>query len=135
MLLDCDIRHREQQQGGITKEMQRSSTGLLCNVTTFGVTIIIEWDEGKNRANIRKHGFDFADAEEMFRGVLVVNADTRTDYCESRWTGLGIAGGRVAHVVFAEDNVETIRIISLRKATSRERKEFEKAIENRLEAH
>jgi len=25
-----------------------------------------EWSEAKNRANIRKHGFDFADAEEMF---------------------------------------------------------------------
>jgi hypothetical protein len=94
-----------------------------------------EWDEAKNRANLRKHGFDFADAEEMFRGMLVVDADTRKDYGESRWTGLGIVGGRVAHVVFAEGDLETIRIISLRKATSRERKEFEKAIEDRLEAN
>ena len=82
-----------------------------------------------------KHGFDFADAEEMFRGVLVVDPDTRTDYGEHRWTGLGVVGGRVAHVVFAEGDLKTIRIISLRKATSRERKEFEKAIEDRLEAH
>jgi uncharacterized DUF497 family protein len=29
-----------------------------------------EWDENKNRQNIKKHGFDFADAEEMFRGIL-----------------------------------------------------------------
>jgi uncharacterized DUF497 family protein len=92
-----------------------------------------EWDEAKNRTNLRKHGFDFADAEEMFRGMLAVDADTRKDYGESRWTGLGIVGGRVAHVVFAEGDLETIRIISLRKATSRERKEFEKAIEDRLE--
>jgi uncharacterized protein len=97
--------------------------------------MIVEWDEAKNRVNIRKHGFDFADVDEMFRGVLVVDADTRTDYGESRWTGLGIVGGRVAHVVFAEEDAETIRIISLRKATSRERKQFEKAIEDRLEAH
>jgi uncharacterized DUF497 family protein len=92
-----------------------------------------EWDEANNRTNLRKHGFDFADAEEMFRGMLAVGADTRKDYGESRWTGLGIVGGRVAHVVFAEGDLETIRIISLRKATSRERKEFEKAIEDRLE--
>jgi uncharacterized DUF497 family protein len=71
----------------------------------------------------------------MFRGVLVVDADTRKHYGENRWTGLGVVGGRVAHVVFAEGEVETIRIISLRKATSRERKEFEKAVEDRLEAH
>jgi uncharacterized DUF497 family protein len=92
-----------------------------------------EWDEAKNRTNLRKHGFDFADAEEIFRGVLVVDADTREEYSERRWTGLGVVGGRVAHVVFAEVNLETIRIISLRKATTRERKEFEKAIADRLE--
>src|ERR1700676_1082522 len=38
-------------------------------VATFGVTMIFEWDDAKNRANIRKHGFDFADAEEIFRGL------------------------------------------------------------------
>ena len=104
------------------------------NVATFDVTMILEWDQAKNRANIRKHGYDFADAEEMFRGVSIVDADTRIDYGESRWTGLGIVGGRVAHVVFVQDDLETIRIISPRKATSRERKEFEKAIQDRLEA-
>jgi len=31
-----------------------------------------EWDEGKNLVNIRKHGLDLADAEEIFRGVLVL---------------------------------------------------------------
>lgn len=36
-----------------------------------------EWDEAKNPANVKKHGFDLADAEEMFRGVLVVDPDTR----------------------------------------------------------
>jgi uncharacterized DUF497 family protein len=93
-----------------------------------------EWNEAKNRANIRKHGFDFVEVQEMFRGVVVVDADIRNDYGENRWVGLGIVRGRVAHVVFAERDLETIRIISLRKATARERKEFEKAIEDRLEA-
>ena len=36
-----------------------------------------EWDEAKSRANVRKHGFDLADAEEMSRGVMVVDPDTR----------------------------------------------------------
>jgi len=93
-----------------------------------------EWDEAKNHANMRKHAFDFADAEEMFRGVLVVEADTREDYGERRWIGLGVVRGRLAHLVFAERDLEIIRIISLRKATSREQKEYEKAIQDRLEA-
>jgi len=97
--------------------------------------MIFEWDEKKNRTNIRKHGLDFTDAAEMFRGVLIVEPDTREDYGEKRWIGLGIVRGRIAHVVFAERDLETIRIISLRKASSREKKEYEKTIQDRLEAN
>lgn len=78
--------------------------------------------------------FDFVDAEEMFRGALVVDPDTRKDYGETRWIGIGTIRGRTAVVVFAERGPETIRIISLRKATRRERKQYEKAIQNELEA-
>jgi uncharacterized DUF497 family protein len=95
----------------------------------------LEWDEAKNRANIRKHGFDFADAEGMFRGLLLVSPDTREDYGENRWAGLGFVGGRLAQVVFTETGVDTARIISLRKATKREHKEYEEAIQNGLEAN
>jgi hypothetical protein len=94
-----------------------------------------EWDESKNRANVRKHGFDFADAEEMFRSLLIVDPDTREDYREKRWNGVGTIRGRVAYVVFMEPNPETISIISLRKATTREREQYEKAIKDRLETH
>jgi uncharacterized protein len=94
-----------------------------------------EWDENKNRENIRKHGFDFVDAEEMFRGVLVVDPDTRKDYGESRWTGIGTIRGRIAVVVFTERGAETIRIISLRKASRREGKQYKKAIQDGLETN
>jgi uncharacterized DUF497 family protein len=93
-----------------------------------------EWDASKNRENIRKHGFDFRDAEEIFRGALLAEPDTREDYGEKRWTGLGTTRGLTVHVVFAERGPDTVRIISLRKATTRERKEYEKAIQDRLEA-
>jgi uncharacterized DUF497 family protein len=93
-----------------------------------------EWNEAKNHSNIRKHGLDFAEAEEMFRGVLLARPDTREDYRETRWIGIGAIRGRTAVVVFAERGPETIRIISLRKASRRERKEYEKAIQNGLEA-
>ncbi len=42
--------------------------------------------------------------------------------------------GRIAHVVFVERGPGTIRVISLRKASRRECKEYEKAIQDRLEA-
>jgi uncharacterized protein len=93
-----------------------------------------EWNEAKNRSNIRKHGLDFADAEEMFRGFLLVRPDSREGYGEERWIGIGMIQGRVAFVAFAEPSHDTVRIISLRKADHEERKEYEKAIQNGLEA-
>jgi hypothetical protein len=62
--------------------------------------MIFEWDEVKNRSNIRKHGLDFGDAEEMFRGVLVVRPDTREDYGEKRWTGIGTIRARTGYSGF-----------------------------------
>ena len=97
--------------------------------------MILEWDEAKNRANIRKHGFDFVEAEEMFRGLLVVEPDTREDYGEKRWRGIGTIRGRTAAVIFTEPAPKTIRVISLRRADHEERQEYEKAIQNGLEAH
>ena len=94
-----------------------------------------EWDEAKNRANIRKHGFHFAEAEEMFRGVMLVRPDTREDYEEKRWIGIGMIQGRFAFVAFVECANDTIRIISLRKADHEEREEYEKAIQDGLEAN
>ena len=97
--------------------------------------MIFEWDEAKNRANIRKHGMDFADAEQMFSGVLMVLPDTREEYGEERWMGVGFTNGRLATVAFTERPGGTIRIISLRRAKGAEQKEYEETIQNGLGAH
>jgi len=43
--------------------------------------------------------------------------------------------GRVAFVAFSVESHETIRIISLRKASNEERQEYETAIKDELEAN
>ena len=93
-----------------------------------------EWGEAKNRANIKKHGYSLAEAEKMFCGPLLVRPDTREDYGEERWLGVGMIQGHFAFVAFAQLSQDTIRIISLRKADREERKEYEKAIQDGLEA-
>lgn len=93
-----------------------------------------EWDGAKNRANIQKHGLDFAEAEGMFRGALLVRPDTDQDYGEERWVGIGMIQGRVVMVAFALRAPETIRIISLRRADHEEREQYEKALQDGLEA-
>ena len=88
-----------------------------------------EWDERKNEQNIRKHGIDFADAVEIFSRPMLVALDTRRDYGEDRWIGIGLLKNLVTVVVYIEwENEETIRILSARKATKREGKEYHKRI-------
>ncbi len=93
-----------------------------------------EWDEDKNRSNLRKHGFHLADAAEMFNGPFLARPDTREDYGDDRWIGIGVTNGRVAFVAFSAESYDTIRIISLRKATNEERQEYETAINDGLGA-
>lgn len=93
-----------------------------------------EWDERKNRSNIRKHGLDFADAEEIFSGPLLTFPSLNHESPEERWIGIGAIRSRVVVIVFAEPDAETIRVISLRKATQYERKQYEEAIKDGLEA-
>ncbi len=91
-----------------------------------------EWDEDKNESNIAKHGFDFNDASRIFKFPMVIDLDDREVYDEDRWLGIGLLDGRVVVVVFTEPNENVIRIISLRKALSHERKRYEQYIRNRL---
>lgn len=88
-----------------------------------------EWDERKRLTNLDKHGLDFVEAEEMFKGPMLVAPDARRDYGEDRWLGLGMSHGRVLVLSFTErDDGRTIRVISLRKALKHEQKAYEKII-------
>ncbi|RUT05212.1 hypothetical protein DSM106972_040330 [Dulcicalothrix desertica PCC 7102] len=91
-----------------------------------------EWDEQKNELNISKHGFDFADAYRVFQLPIAVELDERNDYGEDRWIGIGLLDGRIVVIVYTEPDDKTIRIISLRKALTHERKRYEQYLKNRL---
>ena len=88
----------------------------------------LEWDEDKNRANIRRHRIDFADVRPLFDGPMFVTLDTRKDYAEDRMIGIGLLRNGVVVVVFVEKTEDTIRIISARKAEKHERERFKEAI-------
>ena len=80
-----------------------------------------EWDEAKAAANWRKHGVSFADAQWFdFKGATRTE-DLRFDYGETRIFALGRIRRTLHAIVFTEPNQETVRVISLRKATAQER--------------
>ena len=89
------------------------------------------WDPTKCRENIRKHSIDFVDVPDMFDYPMLATVDTRHDYGEDRWVGIGFLKGIVAVVVFTEDDDRQLRcIISARKATKHEQARFKEKIGN-----
>jgi uncharacterized DUF497 family protein len=79
----------------------------------------IAWDHTKRRTNLRKHGFDFADAEAVFGGITLTMEDPRFDYGEQRFITLGMLRDVVVVIAHTE-TTSTIRVISMRKATKSE---------------
>lgn len=90
-----------------------------------------EWDENKNVINRNKHGVDFQTASFVFDDPNFLSEQDRIVDGEERWQTIGMVGGlvilMVAHTVREDENTEIIRIISARKATSKERKHYEQA--------
>lgn len=88
-----------------------------------------EWDEAKSRANRLKHGVTFETAREVFDDPLHRSIPDRVVDGEQRWQTMGLVGGivllLVAHTWRDEEGDEVVRIISARKATRKERREYE----------
>ncbi|MGV3548160.1 BrnT family toxin [Rhizobium sp.] len=84
-----------------------------------------EWDEEKNRINRAKHNWDFSRAARVFSDPFNVTEEDRTlDYDEFRYRTTGIVDGQLITVIYT-DRAGAFRLISARKATSHERKNYE----------
>jgi len=90
---------------------------------------VITWDEAKRRRNLRKHGLDFHDADRVFEGVTYTYEDDRLAYGEQRFVTLGLLGEIAVSIVHTEED-DHIHIISMRKATRREREIYFESIAN-----
>jgi uncharacterized DUF497 family protein len=89
----------------------------------------IEWDPAKGRANLRKHGISFDEAETAFSddNALLLSDPDHSTLDEERLVLIGISIAlRVLVVVHCErDNGNTIRLISARRATRTERAQYD----------
>lgn len=89
-----------------------------------------EWDDQKNKENIKRHGIPFEEAQEVFFDPLHLSKlDKRFSYFEERWITVGSTSQErivvVANLFFIDEGEEVIRIISARRATPKERKQYE----------
>ena len=85
-----------------------------------------EWDARKAAANRSKHGVSFEEAATVFRDPLSqTGGDPDHSVAENRFVTFGLsARGRLLVVAHTEQG-DTIRIISAREATARERAIYE----------
>jgi len=88
-----------------------------------------EWDEAKRRANLAKHGLDFADVEGCEWPTAEIVEDRSAAYGEAGWIAYGLIRSRVCALVFSERGHRT-RVISLRYA---DRKEVIRYVEQQIE--
>ena len=82
-----------------------------------------EWDGPKRRANLEKHGVDF-DAIHRFQWETAVKR-TNTRHGELRFLAYGYIGERIHAVIYTVREGRT-RVISLRKANAREKRDYDR---------
>lgn len=86
-----------------------------------------EWDQRKDRANLRKHGVSFTVAASVFADELArIFIDEIHSGDEAREIIIGQSqSSELLLVCFVEPVRNAIRIISARRATKREQRDYE----------
>ena len=91
---------------------------------------MFSWDARKALGNLKKHGISFEEAVTVFGDPEALDwEDIEHSSAETRSVRLGFSvAGRILFVVYAtrrlKNDQETIRIISARQATRKERKAY-----------
>ena len=95
------------------------------------MTLTFEWDEEKAVANLKKHQVSFEEAITVFNdplSITILSPDHSID--EERYIDIGISSkGQLLVVVYTERG-QNIRLISSRKATRREQRDYEQYEQN-----
>ena len=85
-----------------------------------------EWDPVKAELNLKEHGVSFDEATTIFRDTLsiTISDPDHSDY-EDRFIDIGMSHRMHLLVVSYTERKDNIRIISARRATRAERKNYE----------
>jgi hypothetical protein len=85
--------------------------------------VIFEWGEEKNASNSHKHGIDFETARRIWLDENRVEIEAPYPI-EERWIEIGAIGDKLWTAIFTiRDNA--VRIISVRRSRTREKKIYE----------
>jgi uncharacterized DUF497 family protein len=90
---------------------------------------LFEWDPAKAEANRRKHGVTFEEAITAFSdpfSILLPDPDHSVN--EERYLVLGMSNNGRLLVISAAERTPHTRVISARRATNNERRQYEEGI-------
>lgn len=85
----------------------------------YDIVVKLEYDEAKSARNERERGIAFDRFVDMDTESAVTVEDSRRDYGEIRLRVMGLIDGRV-HVAVVTMRNSVVRVISLRRANSKE---------------
>ena len=90
------------------------------------MAIQFEWDSKKSQSNKRKHGITFEEASTIFGDPLSITIDDSAHSIgEDRFVTIGTSVNDKLIVVAHTERNDIIRIISARKATRNEKRQYE----------
>jgi len=90
------------------------------------VALRFEWDPRKAARNLARHGVSFEEAATVFGDPLGrIVTDPRHSVNEERFVLLGLSQTQHFLAIMFAERGETIRLISARRATRRERRDYE----------
>lgn len=84
----------------------------------------IGFDPAKRARNLARHGLDLADAGKVLEGPCIDLLDDLNEQGEERWVSTGRLGSIIVVCVWTERGEEQARVISLRRATAHEQKDY-----------
>lgn len=84
-----------------------------------------QYDPAKAAANLRKHGVSFSDAEGVFTDPLAITIEDPDSEGEPRFITIGLGSAGELLVVVWTARFDAHRLISARRVTRKERKDYE----------
>ena len=92
----------------------------------YGINMKFEWDIDKAQVNLKKHRVSFADAVSVFEDSEAITVEDN-EQGEERFVTIGMdCFGKLLVVVYTWRSELSIRIISARKATKTEIKDYQR---------
>jgi uncharacterized DUF497 family protein len=88
----------------------------------------IEFDPGKDAANIAKHGVSLAEGDGVLLDALALTIEDEAVRGERRWVTIGMNSIGSLRVVVWTQRGEDIRLISVRKPEPKERRTYEEGV-------